>query len=497
MRPWNMGLPRVIACLALLARTVCLFAQSNPAVVDAGVSIAFQNSDGATVQQGVSVAFQNSAYGTTGAGVTVFFQGAILVTTNLTSASFTISGPASYNGTGTLFNQPTAPAGPYTISFTPVSGYKTPAPQTQTLSSGGSIKFNGTYAPLPVLSVSPSTLTFGYQQQIAGPPSPQSLRVSSSGPALNFTAQASTTPAGGTWLGVSPTNANTGISGATLSVSINPLGLAIGTYTGQITVSSSGAATSPLVVPVTLTVVAQCAPPQNFYSDATGTGGFGDAAIPNIQIGQCSTQGSIQIQNWVAAWLGVVIKPPQTMSFAPDLNAGPAGIAATFFLVPPCSTNFLQCTSPALAQWVVTATASGMAEVDLEVTPAASYTNLADIYLGLCSAGIISVATVVNVGSQLYAAVPDFKAAADCLASANPLCMVTSSIAWSLNQQELQETEKILKTAGLNITMKTVVSAILKAPDQWLLLTGTLSAMYYQTTLLGHYAVEIIDVQAQ
>jgi hypothetical protein len=486
-----------IVALTLLAETGALIGQSNSAVADRAVSVAFQNADGATVQQGVSVAFQNSAFGSVGAGVTVFFQGQIYVSTNLAAASFTISGPVTYNGSGTLFNQASAPPGAYKITFSPVSGYRTPAPQTQTLATGGSIAFSGTYSPLPVLSLYPSALAFIYQQQISGPPSPQTLTVFSSGPTLNFTAQASVT-GGTTWLGVTPANGSAGTSGTTLSVSINPLGLAVGTYTGQVTISAPAAATSPLVAPVTLTVVTLCTPPQNFYTDATGTGGFGDAAVSNIQIGQCSTQASVQIQSSVAAWLGVVMKAPQTTAFAPDLSAGPAGVAATFGLVPPCSTNLVQCTSPGLAQWVVTATSSGLTEIDLAMTPSAACINLAGAILG---SGVTSIATVVNVGNELYAAAPDFKAAADCFAAGpslgNAVCITDSMIALSLNQQELHEAERILKSAGINVTLKALVTDLLDASVTAIQEIGTLSVMYYQTGLLGHLAVEVIDLQAQ
>src|ERR1035438_3610168 len=118
-----------IVALTLLAETGALIGQSNSAGADRAFSVAVQNADGATVQQGVSVAFQNSAYGSVGAGVTVFFQGQIYVSTNLAAASFTISGPVTYNGSGTLFNQASAPPGAYKITFAPVGGYRTPAPQ--------------------------------------------------------------------------------------------------------------------------------------------------------------------------------------------------------------------------------------------------------------------------------------------------------------------------------------------------------------------------------
>jgi hypothetical protein len=71
--------------------------------------------------------------------------GTINVTTNLSTATFSITGPANYSGSGTSFTQTNAPPGTYTITYGPVSGYTAPTPQTMTLSAGGTITFTGTY----------------------------------------------------------------------------------------------------------------------------------------------------------------------------------------------------------------------------------------------------------------------------------------------------------------------------------------------------------------
>jgi RHS repeat-associated protein len=70
-------------------------------------------------------------------------------TTNIPAANFTITGPATYSGSGTTFAHANAPAGTYTITFTPVAGYLTPPTQSQTLTAGGSIAFSGNYQSLP------------------------------------------------------------------------------------------------------------------------------------------------------------------------------------------------------------------------------------------------------------------------------------------------------------------------------------------------------------
>src|SRR4029077_20335378 len=66
-----------------------------------------------------------------------------------------------------------------------------------------------------------------------------------------------TTATTATWLAVTPTS---GSSGSSVSVSVNPSGLAAGTYSGNVTITSSGASNSPKSIPVTLTVTAAALP---------------------------------------------------------------------------------------------------------------------------------------------------------------------------------------------------------------------------------------------
>jgi hypothetical protein len=70
---------------------------------------------------------------------------AITVSTNLDQATFTITGPKTYQDSGKSWSTSDAPAGTYTITYGEVSGYVTPSSETDTLSDGGSITFSGTY----------------------------------------------------------------------------------------------------------------------------------------------------------------------------------------------------------------------------------------------------------------------------------------------------------------------------------------------------------------
>ncbi|MCX5894983.1 MAG: hypothetical protein NTZ51_04005 [Proteobacteria bacterium] len=71
--------------------------------------------------------------------------GTIEVKTNLARATFLISGPASYSGSGKNWRRISTPAGTYTITYSDVPGFVTPASETKTLSSGGTISFTGDY----------------------------------------------------------------------------------------------------------------------------------------------------------------------------------------------------------------------------------------------------------------------------------------------------------------------------------------------------------------
>lgn len=174
--------------------------------------------------------------------------GTISVTTNLSADSFTIAGPATYHGGGQLFAQANAPAGTYTISYTPVSGYQTPQPATLQLSGGGSITFPpGIY--LPILTISNTSPTFSYTAGSSGPMASMPIKLAAVVPGLAFTTEIGT-PTGGNWLSISnPSGPIPSIVNITVSAA-----LGVGTYKGTITFTVTGTANSPIVVNVTLIV---------------------------------------------------------------------------------------------------------------------------------------------------------------------------------------------------------------------------------------------------
>lgn len=102
--------------------------------------------------------------------------------------------------------------------------------------------------PLMILGNAPQP--FNYQMGGTAPAS-QTVQVTSSSTPISFAVTATT--AGSNWLTITP---NTGITPQTLTLTVDPNGLAPGTYEGTVSVSSSGAGNSPQTFPVKLTVSA-------------------------------------------------------------------------------------------------------------------------------------------------------------------------------------------------------------------------------------------------
>lgn len=75
--------------------------------------------------------------------------GTIIVATNLTAASFMLTGPSFYTGGGMIWSQTGCPPGTYTITFNPVPGYPTPVAQTLVLQAGGTTTFVANYGAGP------------------------------------------------------------------------------------------------------------------------------------------------------------------------------------------------------------------------------------------------------------------------------------------------------------------------------------------------------------
>jgi uncharacterized protein (TIGR03437 family) len=175
-----------------------------------------------------------------------------------------------------------------------------------------------TVSSVPTLTVSPGQLTFSYQ---VGGSNPASQNVSVTATvASDFTV--STT--GGAWLSVSPLS---GTTNRTLTVSVNPSGLAPGTFGGTITVTAPNASNSPQTVNVTLNVtepVTITAAPTALSFSAQ----LGGAAPPAQNLRISATQptafnATVSGGNWLSV-TPVSGTTPRTLS----VSANPTGLAA-------------------------------------------------------------------------------------------------------------------------------------------------------------------------
>lgn len=73
--------------------------------------------------------------------------GTISVSTNHDSATFSLSGAASYSGSGKSWSKNDALVGEFTITYNEIPGYITPPSETKTLTLAGTISFSGQYTP--------------------------------------------------------------------------------------------------------------------------------------------------------------------------------------------------------------------------------------------------------------------------------------------------------------------------------------------------------------
>jgi uncharacterized protein (TIGR03437 family) len=172
------------------------------------------------------------------------------------------------------------------------------------------------------LVVSPSVLTFSYEVG-ATPPAPVNLTVTSAG-APQTVAVAARTFSGGNWLALS----SSGATPFAAVVTAVPTGLAPGVYQGQISLTPSGAGSSPVVVPVTLTIKADAdviATP----TALTFASPLGGPVLPEQQVVLTSSDGQPLAlstaspgNRWLTAWL-TASTTPATLSVA----ANPAGLA--------------------------------------------------------------------------------------------------------------------------------------------------------------------------
>ena len=306
-----------------------------------------------------SLSFSYQVGGTTpvAQNVSLSSSGTALSYTTATSATWLLVTPASGTTPGSLsvsVNPIGLAAGTYTGNITVTSVGASNNPKTIP------VTLTVTAASLPNLTASPLNLSFSYQSGGAAPAA-QNVSLSSSGSALNYAAASSAA-----WLMVTPAS---GTTPGSLSVSVNPTGLAAGTYTGNVTVTSSGASNSPQKITVTLGVTA--APPSGMSLNITpGSLSFsyisGSTApgTQNLSIASSGTVLQFTATSSGGSWLTISAatgSTPTTMK----VSANPTGLAVGTYNGTITITSSGASNSPQTipVQLVVSSTSSGRLKV--------------------------------------------------------------------------------------------------------------------------------------
>lgn len=214
--------------------------------------------------------------------------------------------------------------GTLTVQVDPFSAGLGAGTYTGTITVNQSFRIPLTLTVTTSLVPSPVSFTFTAQQGPSGTPTPappaQALNVTSGG-ATQFTASASSP---GNWLSVSPAS---GTAPQNVTVTINPAGLATGTFAGTVTLSSSSAPT--VTVPVTLTIL----PPLMFTFSPPSLSFQATSAVPQPPAQTVSVFTNLPASVFTATssgvpWLTVVPLGTQTplslsVSVAAGLAPGP------------------------------------------------------------------------------------------------------------------------------------------------------------------------------
>ncbi len=150
--------------------------------------------------------------------------------------------PATGSTTASIgVNTTNLPAGSYSGTVTVSTPGGSPTSQT--------VNVNLLVSNSPLISVPSAPLTFTYQVGTAAPAA-QNVIVTSTSGTIQFGVVPSYSSGTGSWISVP----STGTTGTAFAVSVNPAGLAPGSYNGTLTISAPGAANTPQQIPVTLNV---------------------------------------------------------------------------------------------------------------------------------------------------------------------------------------------------------------------------------------------------
>ena len=195
------------------------------------------------------------------------------------------------------------------------------------------------------LGATPAALNFDYAVG-SGALAAQNVSIAIGGAgALSWTATSSVF-----WASVSPAS---GIGSGTLSVSVNPANLAAGSYSGNVTITSAGAAGSP--ASVSLTLVVQGTQPAGAITSVANAASFQPGFASATWIAIYGTNLSTSTQTWGSADIVNGVLPATLDGVSVTIN----GIAAYVEYISPAQINVLAPDDAATGAVQVQVTAAG------------------------------------------------------------------------------------------------------------------------------------------
>jgi len=277
-------------------------AATKPTLTASPASLSFSYPSGGTAPAAQSVSVSSS--------------GSAISYTVSTSATWLTATPASGSTTGSVsvsVSPASLAAGTYTGSVTLTSSGASNSPKTIP------VTLTVTAASLPTLTAAPASLSFTYQTG-GTTPAAQAVAVTSSGNAVSYT-----TATSATWLSATPASGSTPGS---VSVSVNPTGLAAGSYSGSVTITSSGASNSPKMVPVTLTVTSTSLPTLTASPASLSFTYQSGGATPAAKIANLSSSSSGSLSYTAAASAAWLTLTPASGNTPGSLSIGvnPTGL---------------------------------------------------------------------------------------------------------------------------------------------------------------------------
>jgi uncharacterized protein (TIGR03437 family) len=262
-------------------------------------------------------------------------------------------------------------AGTYscTLTLTPNGGTAVTVPLTLTVTG------------VPTISIATTTLSFSYAAGGAAPAA-QTIQVTATGAsAPTFTATASSNPSG--WLSVTPASGSVTVGTPTaLTVSVNPAGLAAGTYTGTISIAAGSGSSGTGTVTVTLTITAPTPTITTIVNGASFLGGaiapgefvsiLGTQLGPNTPLGPAldstgkiaTTLGSVQVFFGGTPAAITYVSSTQINCTVPYEVAGLASIAVQVkYLAQPSNTVTMNVATSAPGIFTATGTGTGQGAI--------------------------------------------------------------------------------------------------------------------------------------